>query len=59
MSRAKRHLVEFEATKTVKKPTEVVFMTKDGTHVDFIAKKSMKENVDVVFMAKNAADGGR
>lgn len=49
----KKHTVEFEATKTVKKPEEVSFTTKAGKPVDFEAKKPTKEKVDVKFKAKN------
>lgn len=44
--------MEFDALKTVKKPTEVEFTTKDGKEVDFIAKKPTKEEVHVDFLAK-------
>ena len=48
----RRKRVEFEAVKTVKKPTEVEFTTKDGKQIDFIAKKPTKEEVHVDFLAK-------
>ncbi len=48
----RRKRVEFEAHKTVKKPTEVEFTTKDGKRVDFRAKKPTKEEVHVEFLAK-------
>ncbi len=48
----RRKRVEFDALKTVKKPTEVEFTTKDGKEVDFIAKKPTKEEVHVDFLAK-------
>ena len=48
----RRKRVEFEALKTVKKPTEVDFTTKGGKHVDFIAKKPTKEEVHVDFLAR-------
>jgi hypothetical protein len=44
--------VTFKATKTVKKPTEVKFKTKDGEVVDFKAKKPVKKRVKVSFLAK-------
>ena len=53
MSKPKRHPVDFIAHKTVKKPTEVTFITKEGERVDFTAKKPVKEEVEVSFMAKN------
>ena len=48
----RRKRIEFEAHKTVKKPTEVEFTTKDGQKVDFIAKKPTKKKVHVGFLAK-------
>lgn len=36
---AKKHTVEFEATKTVKKPADVSFKTKSGKKVEFEAEK--------------------
>ncbi len=48
----RRKRVEFDAHKTVKKPTEVEFTTKDGKQVDFTAQKSVKEEVHVDFWAK-------
>ncbi len=44
--------VEFNAHKTVKKPTEVAFQTKDGKEVDFVAEKPTKVPVHVKFRAK-------
>lgn len=41
--------VTFDAHKTVKKPTEVTFTTKDGKAVDFVAKKPTKVPVHVEF----------
>jgi hypothetical protein len=43
--------VEFEAHKTVKKPTEVEFTTREGKEVDFIASKRTKVPVHVRFRA--------
>jgi hypothetical protein len=43
--------VEFDAHKTVKKETEVMFTKKDGTKVDFEAKKPVKVPVHVEFTA--------
>lgn len=53
MGRAKRHHVDFTATKKVKEPTEVAFTTRAGGHVDFVARKPAKEKVEVSFMARN------
>lgn len=53
MATPKRHHVDFNATKTVKEPTDVRFRTKDGQLVDFTADKPVKEKVDVHFMARN------
>jgi hypothetical protein len=47
---AKKH-VEFEGHKTVKKPTEVSFTTKDGKQVDFEAEKKTKVPTHVEFDA--------
>ncbi len=44
--------VEFDATKTVKKPTEVSFKTKTGKPVKFEAEKPTKVPVHVKFSAK-------
>ena len=49
----KKHTVEFDAHKKVKKPTEVEFTTKKGTTVDFVAKKPVKVPVHVKFKAKD------
>ena len=49
----KTHKVEFQAHKTVKKPTNVNFNTKSGEQVSFKAKKPTKVPVDVSFNAKN------
>jgi hypothetical protein len=43
--------VEFEAHKTVKKPTEVEFTTREGKEVDFIASKKTKVPVHARFRA--------
>ena len=48
---AKKHHVEFIATKTVKERTPVAFTTKTGESVHFTAKKPVQEKVDVSFMA--------
>lgn len=45
--------VEFNAHKTVKKPTEVEFKTKSGKKVDFFAGKPTKVPVHVKFKAKD------
>lgn len=52
----RRKRVEFEAHKTVKKPTEVEFTTRDGTKVDFVARKPAKEEVHVDFLARRKKD---
>lgn len=44
--------VEFEAHRTVKKPTEVAFTTRDGRNVDFVAQKPAREEVRVKFRAE-------
>ncbi len=49
----KKHLVKFTAHKSVKKPTEVCFRTKDGERVDFVARKSAKVPVRVRFEARH------
>ena len=48
----RRKRIEFDAQKTVKKPTEVEFTTKNGKPVDFVANKPTKEKVHVNFLAK-------
>jgi hypothetical protein len=48
----KRKRIEFEAHKTVKKPTKVAFETKDGQEVKFKAKKPTEVPVHVSFLAK-------
>jgi hypothetical protein len=53
MAKGKRHHVDFVATKEVKKPTEVSFITKTGETVDFVATKPVPEKVEVSFMARN------
>ncbi len=47
---AKKHVV-FQGHKTVKRPTEVAFTTKDGKRVDFEADKKVKVPVRVEFDA--------
>jgi hypothetical protein len=47
----KKH-IEFDAHKTVKKPTRVSFETKDGEEVRFKANKPTKVPVHVSFLAK-------
>ena len=44
--------VKFEAHRTVKKPTEVAFTTRDGRSVDFVAQKPTREEVRVRFRAE-------
>jgi hypothetical protein len=44
--------VEFDAHKTVKKPTTVEFTTRSGKEVDFTAKKNVRVPVHVSFKAK-------
>jgi hypothetical protein len=44
--------VEFEGHRTVKKPTDVAFTTRDGRNVDFVAKKPAREEVRVRFKAE-------
>ncbi len=41
--------VEFDAHKTVTKPTEVEFTTSKGEKIDFVAKKPVKVPVHVKF----------
>jgi hypothetical protein len=53
MAKAKRHHVDFTATKKVKEPTEVAFRTKTWKPVDFIAEKPVARKVEVDFMARN------
>jgi hypothetical protein len=48
----KRKRIEFDARKTVKKPTRVAFETKDGQEVQFKAQKPAKVPVHVSFLAK-------
>jgi len=50
----RRKRVEFEAHKTVKRPTPVSFETKDGEEVSFRAEKPTKVPVHVSFLAKRA-----
>lgn len=49
----KTHKVEFQAHKTVKKPTSVKFKTRSGERVSFTAEKPTKVPVRVRFNAKN------
>ena len=51
----KRKRIDFEAHKTVKKPTRVAFETKDCHEVSFKAKKPTKVPVHVSFLAKSDA----
>jgi hypothetical protein len=44
-----KRTVEFDAHKTVRKPTEVEFHTKSGKEVDFTARKPTKVPVHVKF----------
>jgi len=46
--------VEFDAHKTVKKPTKVTFKTKSGEKVKFTADKPTKVPVHVKFTTKKA-----
>ena len=48
----KRKRIEFDAHKTVKRPTRVAFETKDGQEVRFTAKKPIKVPARVSFLAK-------
>lgn len=48
----RRTRIEFEARKTVKKPTRVAFETKGGQEVRFKANKPTKVPVRVSFLAK-------
>jgi hypothetical protein len=50
-----RKRIDFEAHKTVKKPTRVSFETKSGEDVSFKAKKPTKVPVHVSFLAKRDA----
>lgn len=47
------HKVEFNAHKTVKRPTAVGFTTKQGEKVRFTAEKPTKVPVHVKFRAKD------
>lgn len=49
---SKKHTVQFDAHKTVKRPAEVEFTTKSGKKVDFVAEKPAKVPVHVKFKAK-------
>jgi hypothetical protein len=44
--------VDFEARRTVRKPTDVAFTTRDGRNVDFVAQKPIREEVRVRFRAE-------
>jgi hypothetical protein len=46
-----RKRIEFEAHKTVKRPTEVAFTTRDGKEADFVASKKTKVSVHMRFTA--------
>ena len=50
---SRKHAVEFNAHKVVKKPTEVAFRTKKGKPVDFVASKPTRVPVHVRFKAKD------
>lgn len=47
----KRKRVEFDAHKTVKRPTRVAFETKDGQGVRFTASKPTKVPAHISFLA--------
>lgn len=49
----RKRTVEFDAHKTVKKPTEVSFRTKTGKEVNFTADKPTKVPVHVRFKARD------
>jgi len=46
-----KKIVQFEAHKTTKRPTEVEFTTRDGKDVDFVASKKTRVPVHVRFKA--------
>jgi len=48
----RKRIVEFDARKKVKEPTEVTFTTKQGKVVDFVAEKKVEKPVHVKFRAK-------
>lgn len=48
----KRKRIEFDAHKTVRRPTRVAFETKGGEEVRFKARKPTKVPVHVSFLAK-------
>ncbi len=48
----RKHKVEFDAHKIVKRETEVAFTKRDGTPIDFVANKPMKVPVRVKFTAR-------
>ena len=43
--------VEFEAHKTIRKPTEVEFTTREGKDIEFVASKKTKVPVHLRFTA--------
>ena len=49
----KKHTVQFDAHRAVKREVPVKFKTKDGERVSFEAKKKVKEPVRVKFKAKD------
>jgi hypothetical protein len=49
MENTMKKQVEFDAHRTVKKPTTVEFMTRSGRGVDFTAKKNVRVPVHVSF----------
>ena len=51
-----RKRIQFEAHKTVKRPTRVAFETKSGEEVSFKAKKPTKVPVHVSFLAKRGSN---
>lgn len=52
----RRKRIEFEAHKTVKRPTRVAFETKSGEEVSFKAKKPTKVPVHVSFLTKRESN---
>jgi hypothetical protein len=52
----RRKRIDFEAHKTVKRPTRVAFETKSGEEVSFKAKKPTKIPVHVSFLAKRESN---
>lgn len=49
----KKHTVEFDAHKTVKRPATVSFTTKQGERVRFTAEKPTQVPIHVKFPAKD------